>query len=360
MPPNINILTTVDAVLELEADWQRLLEATGNDALHMSWPWVSTWLDIYGRDSRVRPAVIVVRNNGAIQGIAPLMIVRKRSRLGFPYRELRFLCEGGEISFDYMDFLQSPESPQNVHELLIQSIWDLQFDTLALCKTRNRDLPGALGGGGPQSAGVSPVASLGEDWESYLAGRSSKFRSNLKRYQRKCERHGEISYLRVPDDINFEDGFKHLVALNRERWGEEGDSFRTSQYGRFQRRVASDALSEGRLWLRFLSVGDQIAAAKYNIVYAGRMYSLQAGRLPQFSKCGIGHLLNSYIFQEAISNGIHAVDFLPGTGYHKEAWADDEVPLFQSRGRSSTIRGMALRLEGSIKKAYRRLKKRQT
>lgn len=356
MARSTHILNTIPDVLALERDWKRMLDVTGDTALHMSWPWVSAWLDVYGGDDAMKPSVVVVRDAGEIVGIAPLMIVHKRSRLGIPYRELRFLCEGGEVSFDYMRSLVHPHWQTEVLDSFGSAVSSLTFDTLALSKTVDTDFPGALGATVTKSNVVAPVAHLGGDWETFLAGRSSKFRSNLKRYQRKCEEKGEVRYLRVGHDISFENGFQALIELNRERWGEDGDSFRTQRYNGLQKRVARDALATDRLWLRFLNIGDTIAAAKYNIEYAGRMYSLQAGRLPEFSKCGIGHLLVSYVFQEAIGKGITEVDFMPGAGYHKEAWADEEIQLYKLHHTRNTPAGIALKVEDQIRQLYRRIR----
>ena len=339
--------------MELEPAWNRLLAKTGNDALHMNWPFMVSWLRQFG--STVQPQVIAVIRDGDIVGIAPVMLCSVRSRFGLSYRQLRFLCEGGETSYDYLDFLTSPEIDREVRETISTLLRSLVFDSLELRYTRNPDLlPASMAT--RQSAGVSAVARLPERWEAFLASRPKGLRHNLRHYNNRSAGKYEFEYWRVPDQISLEDGITQLIALNHQRWQEKGQSFRTPGYIQLHRDIMVAMLTQNRLWLTFLTIGGRPISANYSISCQGILYMLQMGRNPEFDYYGVGHQLIARIFQEAIAQRLQKVDFFPGASFYKTIWSDQEIPVFHYSGQGGGWRALALRAENRFREIYHRLK----
>lgn len=337
-----SIIRDIDSFFELSSDWQRLFFEINSGSLHMSWPFVETWIKIYGPYYAIR--VIVFFNNERVVAITPFMIKRMKSRFGVPYRELRFLCDDDELSFDYLDFLILDEHRQEVLKFLRNVLFSMKFDVINLRNTRNRFPFGGESDYLSRKVSSSLYADLPSSWDIFFGSRDRKFRYNVRARLKKLRKEYDVKYVMCHQGITLEDGFDELINLNLMRWGDKGEAFKSEKYIRFHREIMKKMLDGENLFLRFLSMNDEIVSANYSISFRGILYVIQMGRNPGFDRYGVGHLLISMMIQEAIENEITRIDFLAGESEYKKQWTDQHFDLFQIvfyRG----FKGKLLRLE---------------
>lgn len=87
------ILTTTNEFFKLKGDWERLQEQDDNVTYYSSFEYNWTWWEVYKNDKNKELFIIVLEINGAVIGIAPLIIEKINKKI-LAYRRIKFLCRG--------------------------------------------------------------------------------------------------------------------------------------------------------------------------------------------------------------------------------------------------------------------------
>jgi CelD/BcsL family acetyltransferase involved in cellulose biosynthesis len=314
-------------IAEVRADWSRLAEASGNPFATPEW--CETWLDHIGRGCRVR--LFGERNEaGNLIAIAPLAIthgryVRKARLLGFgPSNEL------GAIS--------APADAEAATELLRHALaetspeWDVFLGEY---------LPGegwaAKLGARRVRRTASPVVRGGwESWDDYLATRSSGFRQELRRKERRLQERG-LRYFDVTDDL--EPALDALFQLHRARWGDQASRWFAGQEP-FQRAFSCAAFKRGWLRLRILELEGRPAAVYHGFRFGAAEWSHQFGRDPAYDDLSVGLLVTAHAVRRAFEEGAAEFHLGPGGQPYKFRFATED-PGLETVGRARTLRGRA-------------------
>ncbi|MGB8029893.1 MAG: GNAT family N-acetyltransferase [Terracidiphilus sp.] len=96
----VKVASTDRMLPALEADWNRLSQASEHPNVFTTYGWFQAWIRRFIEErsgSRVRPHVLVLKEGNAVVGIAPL-IRRISSRLGFKVRKLEFLTSHADYN----------------------------------------------------------------------------------------------------------------------------------------------------------------------------------------------------------------------------------------------------------------------
>src|SRR5262249_1610580 len=140
-------------------------------------------------------------------------------------------------------------------------------------------------------------------------------------YERRLGRETPINYLFAPKDISVDRALEEIVHLNRDRWGQKGLSFRTDAFLDFHRRIAPILVGNGEAILMLMTLGDRVAAGRYDFVYGGKIWGYQGGWLREYEKWRLGTILLAKVIQWAIERGLNEYDFLGGAADYKEQWS---------------------------------------
>lgn len=337
----------------LEPRWNELLRRSASDSVFLTWEWVWTWWETYGE--RYRPLVLVATEAGREVGIAPLMVGRGRGRLTHHLRCLMFLGQNEDVTPEYLDFFIEQGREPEVADALCLHLLREQREQWEVARLERllRDSPNLSTisaafqrhGMALERAAevVCPYATLPDSWDDYLAGKSKHFRKRVSYNLRRMEREGPLDLLHVDQDVSLDEAFEHLVRLNRERWGAEGESFRSERYVAFHRRLCQRLLERGWLLMALLRVGERIAAAKYDYCYAGKVWGNQGGWLPEYEKQEIGNVLLGMLMEWAVERGHREYDFLGGEASYKRRWSDAERLMDDYSAWNTTVRARLFR-----------------
>ncbi len=314
-------------IAEVRADWSRLAEASGNP---FGTPdWCEAWLDHIGRDCRVR--LFGERDeHGNLIAIAPLAIthgryVRKARLLGFgPSNEL------GPIS--------APADAEAATELLRHALaetsseWDVFLGEY---------LPGEgwapkLGARRVRRTASPVVRGEWESWDDYLATRSSGFRQELRRKERRLQERG-LRYRDATDDL--EPALDALFELHRARWGDQASRWFAGQEA-FQRAFSRAAFERGWLRLRILELDGRPAAVYHGFRFGAAEWSHQFGRDPAYDDLSVGLLVTAHAVRRAFEEGAAGFQLGPGAQPYKFRFATED-PGLETVGRARTLRGRA-------------------
>jgi len=164
----------------------------------------------------------------------------------------------------------------------------------------------------------------GDGWDGYLARRSSNFRQQLGRRERRLAREHRLVFRLVQDADELPAALDALFRLHAMRWP-EGSAFQAKEA--FHREVAAIGLDRGwtRLWL--LELDGEAVAAWYGLRFAGTESYYQAGRDPAWDHRSVGFVLLAHSIRSAFEDGMDEYRFLRGQEAYKYRFADEDTGL---------------------------------
>ena len=337
MKLEIELYTEIESLAPLGDSWNQLLCSSKNDNIFLTWEWVSTWWQDFGREQGL--SILLAREpDGAIAGIAPLKIRTWKYRRLLPVRSVEFIGFGKEVTPEHLNFIIRQGMEQACIEAFLQflmtrsSFWDLLYltdipeDSLTLSFVQQElerlEIPSRI-----HPHAVCPYLQLPETWEAYMSGKSKNFRKKTKEHIRVLKRDHGVRFVQFPPDGGLEQGFETMAALHQDRWGEESKKFNT--YLHFYKKVNDLFLKKDWLRLYFLEVDSQNVASLYCFLYNGVMTYYQAGRKASWEDKHVGKIIMANTIQEAIREKAEIFDFLRGPESYKYRWTDTDRRTFR-------------------------------
>jgi CelD/BcsL family acetyltransferase involved in cellulose biosynthesis len=326
------VLEPIADLAVVEADWRRLAERAGNP--FTTWAWASSWLRFVHPDGQVA-AWRCLDAAGHTTGIIPLHLSRTRG-----LRVLRFIGNGPA---DELAPLSAPHDRPAVARAFGRALshggsWDL-------CLAER--LPAAEGwteslGGRTLRRELSPELELTtSDWDDFLAGRSSNFRQQVRKFERRLVRDHGLRYRLVEDVATLEADMESLFRLHDARWGEATTAF-TERLRPFHLEVAAAGLKEGWLRMWFAELEGRPAAVWYGFRMGGADWFYQQGRDPAWERSSVGFVLTAHTLRDAVQAGMTRYRFLLGAEEYKARFSTRE-PEVETVARARSRRGaMAL------------------
>ena len=298
------------------ADWGRLAEEAGN--VFATPEWLTLWRRHFGADRALR--LYGAEREGRLAALVPLELWRS----GRP-RTLRFLGRGPS---DVMGPVCAPGDRETAAAAVEEALAGGGWDVLLAERLAGPDLlPASLGAREIQRE-PSPVLRIdGMSWDDFLASKSSNFRQQVRRRERKLAGEHELRFRLSDDPARLDADLEVLFALHEERWAGEGSGALREQRAAFHRDFARVALERGWLRLWLLELGGRPVAAWYGLRFAGRELYYQAGRDPAFERQAVGFVLLVHSVREAMNDGMREYDFLRGGEGYKDRFTDDQTSV---------------------------------
>ncbi len=201
------------------------------------------------------------------------------------------------------------------------------------------------------------IAIDGLTWDDYLAQRSSNFRSQVRRKERKLIRDHGLTYRLSDDPARLDRDLDTLFALHRARWAEEGSGAMDGAREAFHRDFAPQALDRGWLRLWIAEADGQPVAVWYGFRFGGADWYYQFGRDPEWDKTSVGLVLLAHTVREAIADGQREYKLLRGGEGYKDRFATGDPGLETvavgrgARGRAAVAAARAgLALPGPLRR----------
>ena len=294
--------------------WQALGEAGGN--VFGTWEWGSTWWRHFGRGRRLALAACR-RPDGTAAGVLPLYEARRA-----PMRLLRFVGHGPA---DQLGPVCAAEDRPAVGEALTRALAGPRTLLLAERLHPHEGWVSRLGGAVVRREESPRIALDADTWDEFLAARSSNFRQQVRRRERKLIREHGLSY-RLSDASTLERDLESVFMLHDARW-ESLESTSFARAAAFHRDFAVVALERGWLRLWLAEVGGRPVAAWYGFRFARAEWYYQAGRDPAWEREAIGFVLLAHTIRAALEDGMAEYRLLLGGESYKSRFASDDPGL---------------------------------
>jgi CelD/BcsL family acetyltransferase involved in cellulose biosynthesis len=320
-------------VVSREADWtvlaslwEQLLLATPDHTVFQSYAYQRLWWDHFGGDSEL--FIVLIVQDGTVLGIAPLRI--EEVHYGRRCRQLCFIGTRWEV--DRPAFL-FPGGDLTLVRVLVTFLarrtvrWDL-------CDLHEQTTASPLLQcleSGLRSAGFlvslardsdCPYLRLQGAWQEFLAGKSQKFRKNLKASGRKLRQLGEWQYRTYdtpPEVLEQLEAYRTIEARSWKDAAGVGVS-RSDEYFAFYRDLAATFAQQRGFVVRMMTVDGRALAGTFGIVFDGVYYSLQIAHDREVDRCSPGTYLEALEIEECFQRGYREYEFLGGFLTNKSRW----------------------------------------
>lgn len=357
VPNAIEICESEAELFRVEGDWNRLSETAAVPNVFTTFDWFRTWAcqlvdEVPGR--RFQPYVLVLRKDGEVTGIAPLIRVIS-SRLGMRVCKLEFVT----IHADYNELFLGVESAaqtRSVTDFLAQTSkeWDI-VDLRHLHATAEEitQIEDAL-----RHAGLAhrlfpeenrcPYMTIDGPFHKILNRRSSRTRDTFQRMRSRLEgMAAEGLRVRIIEQPHKEpELLQKMISVETQK--HVGGKLFSPFLGRYPEAFSSMFKTLGpRGWLAVgvMEMGERLLGWELAFRCGGKLWSYQGAYDHKFAHLSPGTMLLPAFIDYGFSRGFTEYDFLSGEEPYKLQWATGFHQTYRllvwNRRRMSRLRAFA-------------------
>jgi CelD/BcsL family acetyltransferase involved in cellulose biosynthesis len=294
--------------------WEALAGATAN--IFSTWDWSDVWWRHFGRGTSLRLGEM--RLGRRTLALLPMHEQRRRG-----VRLLRFLGHG------LADQLGPVCEPSELSAVAVGLTQLMSDGSLLLAERMPADSPliekltARL-----LSWEANPVIDLQREggWDSYLRARSSNFRQQVRRRERRLTRQLGVTFRLTEDPGRLQADLDTVIALHGARWGTQSAAFEGAREA-FHREFAARALERGWLRLWIAEAGGTPVAAWYGFRFGGVESYYQLGRDPNWDRYGVGVGILEHSIRAAFDDGMREYRLLRGGEQYKHRYATRDAGL---------------------------------
>lgn len=311
------VLTRVEHMRWIAADWDALAEPSGSPLLGADW--FVACAETLCAESDLR--VVVVRRNGAICAVAPLVVVRRGGVewlevLGVStlYEPSGFLYDNAESLHHLVTKVVSLRIPTVLDRIPASSSLEAKFREV----TRYRGVVFSR-----RTAEAAYVCTNGA-WGEYFQSISGQRRYDYQRKRKRTEQSGRVG-IRIERPglrASLPPMLEEVFRVEGAGWkGRSGSGLLANERVRkFMARYSEMACDRGTLLLCFLEVQGQPIATILGIEYARRFWVLKIGYDEGWARCSPGIQLTMETIHYAFDQGLEAYEFLGSEEPWQSIW----------------------------------------
>jgi len=307
----IEEVTSVDGLVELAPDWDRLYRRATAATPFQSPGWLIPLSQSF-QNGDLR--VLAIYSGGRLAAVLPLVL--QDSKLSFL---------GASIS-DYQDLLRD-EEPSPEFLSLLQPYLSAHGCILEGLRADSALRPIA---GKWLTANTSPVISLPGTIAKYEQSLSKHFRKNLDHAWANLQKLGNV-VIRLCDSNDGGSVLQRLFELHRQRWAERHSQgvLSSPEIRKFHRDVLNGLMADGHLRLYSLQVNDEVVAVLYLLWDARAAYYYIGGFSPTYGQFSPSSLIIRHVIHECIRSNLREFHFLRGAEAYKYRWLAEDRPLYR-------------------------------
>jgi CelD/BcsL family acetyltransferase involved in cellulose biosynthesis len=327
-----------DELADQRPAWDRLWSRTRGASFFHSFGWFNSYWRHYGASQKLRAMVISDAND--VVAIVPLVVRTEPTRLG-PVRVLTYpLHDWGSF------YGPVGAEPQAILPAALQTIlstprnWDLlDLRWIDPQLDRGATLAAMTAAGftaDEQLWGEASVVEASAGWQAYWSSRTSRWRNNVNRCERKLAQEGRVTYQRYRSPPNAEgtdprwELYEACLAVAGQSWQSTATNGTTLTHGEIQqflRDAHAAAASVGAIDINLLYLDERPVAFAYNYAHDGWIYGLRTGYDAGLSRSGAGTVLLARMIRDSCDRGDRSIDL--GVGYlqTKRHWLTSVRPI---------------------------------
>lgn len=323
-------LTSLDSLLQIEAEWARLHLASDIATPFQHPDWMIPWAKQFAPNAIW--AFALRSKDGRLVGLLPLFRYERDGT-----RIISML--GGGLS-DHHELLSEPCLTEIVTRSLFATLascsseWEIcEFEQLAATSPLFLSkLPPELVDCAREEGAPSPLLQLPTREDPLAMSIPGHQLARFRKYRRRAERLDSLRLVRAHGG-NCQEMFESFLGLHAACWKARNQTGMLAEEAirAFHREVVCKMAASGSLRLYSLRLGTRDIASLYGFFDKGRLYCYWQGYDPELSPLSPGMLLLGAVLEDAAKEGARAVDFLRGEEDYKFRWGAKSIPAFKRR-----------------------------
>jgi CelD/BcsL family acetyltransferase involved in cellulose biosynthesis len=332
---SVEPITAEEGLANLEEDWNRLSETAEQPNVFMTFDWFRIWNQRITQDDcggQRRPNVLVLKKDGAIAGISPL-IHRTASRFGLVVRKLEFVGRQA----DYNDLVVGDDTEgqtEAVVDFLARTRGDWDLIDLRDLRVTGNALP--LIEAALKRARLSyrvlpeeercPFLVIDGPWSMMVSRFSPSSRHVFRNQQSRLDRmSAEGLRVRIIENPHEEPGLlEKLISLESQKHvhGELSQPF-IAKYPEVFRSLFETLGPRGWLYVALMELGERPLAWRLGFRCGKKLWGFLTAYDHTFSRFSPGTMLVPALIDYGFSHGYNEYDFLRGEESYKMRWTTD-------------------------------------
>ena len=319
------VVRDLEALDALAADWQRLAGSAAEPMQTHAWSAAAA----RALHAGAKLCVITVRRDSALVAVAPLvegvrggvrwLEVLGAAKLGEP---VKFLSDNDQSLAALCRALIAQRLPLSLQRLegeaCLRAIGRLARGRAVVMRV---------------TGGSSLCVALDQEREGYLRRLSAERAATLRRKRRQLEKSGAVRFEHVaPVPVDVVNELRAAFDVEARSWkGAAGSAVAARpEMFEFFRLLGERYAADGRLLVRRLFAGTDVAAVHVAVVEAQRCFELKIGYDERFARSSPGMLLTCECLADSVDRGHRAHEFLGNA-------ADWQRPLATSERMLTTL-----------------------
>jgi len=329
---SIETISSFEAFLSLENEWNELLRKGLNNFLFLRHEWFRVWWQNFGDKKELY--VLLAKDGKELVGIAPLMKVKEKvgQRRPFAVRQVRFI-ENGEAP--YSDFIVKDKRVEILKSFLSYLERDRHSWDIVVLKNIPED--SVLFKVFPNSGFMNklklrvrktislPFLRSNQAWETYFVSRSKRLRGAVKHSRNKINKLGAIQIKQVTEGTDVEVILSNIWDVSKNSWKKriQKNIVHRDERKKFFEDLSKMAAEKGWLNLWLLYKNGIPLAFEYHLKYNGIVHALSAEFDENYRSYSPGFVLDSYIIENLFKNGELVYDMGPSAeNDYKMRWTE--------------------------------------
>lgn len=335
---DIERFDSFDAVPGLASEWRQLELASGLP--FATWDWATSWWAHFRERHFTledRLQLYTFRDpDGALVGVAPLVLTTRLQVSPFPLRQLHFLGADPNVT-EVRGVVTTPERRPAIYHALLGAVltdaasWDWLVLSGLPAGLTDAGLP--LDGARIEWSADQPMYALDlpATWDELRQGLSRNLRESLRKCYNRLKRDGRSFRLETCADIAaLPDALDHFLALHAARARvphtvPHADLFHDEPAKPFLFDVCARFAARGALRLFLLRVDEKVVAARIGFSIGDTLYLYYSGYDPAYADYSVMTTLVTEAIKYAIEAGYRHVNLSTGRDVSKTRWRPVEL-----------------------------------
>jgi CelD/BcsL family acetyltransferase involved in cellulose biosynthesis len=337
-PWDVQAVRQASELPRLRTVWDALLQQTPHATFFQTIDWLETYWRHAGPDQELILLVVAMRD-GTPMGILPLCVKRERTRLGM-VRRVGFPLDQWGTQYRPLGSRPAETLAAGLQYLReTRQEWDV-IDLRWLPATCRSDVEQAFGCSQlPYHASRwdrTEQVDLAAGWDDYWRSRSSKWRNNQRRSERRLQQRGQLRIEHFRPEPHSEDAadawFTRCQQVAATSWQgacTSGNTLNHSEVSPLLRDLHRAAVRLGAVHVSLLSLDERPIAFTYNYLYRGLVCGLRMGYDLRFQTAGPGSVLLRETLRECCQRGDQLFDLGEGLSPYKKQFSNHAVETWR-------------------------------
>lgn len=202
----------------------------------------------------------------------------------------------------------------------------------------------------------SPYIAMQGSWENYANSLQSKFRWQLRKFEKRVQSAGQLSYRIFEKGPPLDSFYRSVQEIERQSWKEKARTSITANeiQDRFHARLLQVAGERGWMSGHLLELNGEPIAYQFGLLYNNVFYDLKGSYKDSHRELGPGLMLYRSLIETLFTRKVALFDFQGVCHEFKMRWTDKTYRRSTYVLYNKTLRAHAARAAARLRRLFKR------